>query len=201
MAAGTQGIDKQFPPFPVIAGDISLGTMPAVALMKDLGLPENSEGSSKREIEKDFQQNTLSSVLTFLTSLLLASGTGEEAGAKPSRYLVAKGLPTLPLKVVERVWMMEYIEMEEFLPTPRSLQLVEQGRPVPSLQESLVGALNQFQATQQDQRSQQTHNGFGHMDKVFHPLHGSDGKEACGTDTSNGGTPPHCREAATESSS
>ena len=77
-------------------------------------------------------------------------GIGGEHGGQQR---VAKGLPTLPLKLVE-VWRMEYIKMEEFLPAPRSLRLVEQERPAPMFQESLVGALNQFQALQQDQRSQ-----------------------------------------------
>ena len=44
--------------------------------------------------------------------------------------------------------------MEEFLPAPRSLRLAEQGKLAPSLQESLVGALNQFQAIQQQQKAQ-----------------------------------------------
>lgn len=43
--------------------------------------------------------------------------------------------------------------MEEFLPAPRSLRLAEQGKPAPSLQESLVGVFNQFQAIQ-SQRTQ-----------------------------------------------
>ena len=44
--------------------------------------------------------------------------------------------------------------MEEFLPAPRSLCLAEQGKPAPSLHESLVGAFNQFQAIQ-SQKTQQ----------------------------------------------
>ena len=43
--------------------------------------------------------------------------------------------------------------MEEFLPAPRSLRLAEQGKPAPSLQESLVRVFNQFQAIQ-SQRTQ-----------------------------------------------
>jgi hypothetical protein len=39
---------------------------------------------------------------------------------KPSRYLVAKGLPTLAMKLMEKIWNLEYVDMEEFLPTPRS---------------------------------------------------------------------------------
>ena len=78
--------------------------------------------------------------------------TGEESkektDPKPSWYLTAKGLPTLPMKTIVRVWSGEYIDMEEFLPAPHSLRLVAQGKPASTLQESLVGALNQFHTTQ-----------------------------------------------------
>ena len=77
-------------------------------------------------------------------------GGGEKAEVKPARYLVAKGLPTLPRKLAEMVWRLEYVDMEEFLPVPHSLRLAEQGKPS-SLQDSLVGAFDQFQALQQHQ--------------------------------------------------
>ena len=53
------------------------------------------------------------------------------------------------MKLVERVWNLEYVDMEEFLPAPCSLRIAEQGRSSASLQESLVGAFSQFQALQQ----------------------------------------------------
>jgi hypothetical protein len=68
---------------------------------------------------------------------------------EPKLYLVAKGLPTLPMKVVERIWDLEFVVMEDLLPAPRTLRLAEQAAKSSLLQESLVGALNQFQATQQ----------------------------------------------------
>ena len=89
-------------------------------MLKDLGLTENPDGS-KGESGQEMHQNPLSSVLSFLTSLPLSSGVGEDAGAKPSCYLVEKGLCTLSLKLVEKVWRMDYIEVEEFLPAPRCL--------------------------------------------------------------------------------
>ena len=49
---------------------------------------------------------------------------------------MAKGLPTLPMKLVEKAWNLEYVDMEEFLPAPRSLRLAEQGKQSSSLQES-----------------------------------------------------------------
>ena len=54
------------------------------------------------------------------------SDGGEKAEVKPVRYLVAKGQPTLPQKLVEKVWRLEYME---FLLAPRSLRLAEQGKP------------------------------------------------------------------------
>ena len=72
-----------------------------------------------------------------------------KAESKPSRYLVAKDLSTLPMRLVEKAWYLNYVEMEEFLPAPRALRLAEQGRASTSLQESLVGAFSEFQAQQQ----------------------------------------------------
>jgi hypothetical protein len=53
------------------------------------------------------------------------------------------------MKVVERIWDLEFVVMEDLLPAPRTLRLAEQAAKPSSLQESLFGALNQFQATQQ----------------------------------------------------
>lgn len=90
--------------------------------------------------------NPFAAILPFLSSI---TGTEQKkAEAKPQR-LIIKGLPTLPAKLVERAQSLEFVEMEEFLPTPRSLRLAEQAKPNPSLQEALVGALTQFQASQQ----------------------------------------------------
>ena len=84
--------------------------------------------------------NTLASLIPWLTSLSASGTSSDTAEAKPARYLVAKGLPTI---VVQKVWNLEFVEMEDFL---RSLRLAEQRA---ALQESLVGALIQFQALQQ----------------------------------------------------
>ena len=89
---------------------------------------------------------SLTSIIPLLMSFPL--GAREKGDTKPSCYLVAKGLPTLPMKLVDRIWNLEYVDMEEFLPAPQSLHLAEQGKPAPSLQESLVTAFNQFQAIQ-----------------------------------------------------
>ena len=136
-------------------GPIQLGTVSAAEELRELGLPQIQDNAGSRQQPDEVPPtNPFASILPFLTALPLAADPTEKADAKPIRHLVAKGLPTLPTKLVERVWCLEYVDMEEFLPAPRSLRLAEQGKPTPSLQESLVGALNQFQAIQQQQRSQ-----------------------------------------------
>ena len=97
--------------------------------------------------------SSLSSLIPLLSSIAAGRSGLDKPGAKPARYRVAKGLPTLPTKLVEKVWNFEFVEMEEFLPTPRALRIAEQGNPASSLQESLVGALSHFQALQQTSRN------------------------------------------------
>ena len=79
--------------------------------------------------------------------------TSLDTDTKPSWFLVATGLPTLPMKVVEKAWRLEFMDMLDFLPTPQALRLAElSGHSQGSLQGSLVGALNEFQAMQRQQR-------------------------------------------------
>ena len=82
-------------------------------------------------------------------SLPASSELRESSTTKTSHYLIAKGLSALPMRTVEKAWNKEYVDIEEFLPALWSLWHAEQARPAVSLQESLVRALNQFQATQQ----------------------------------------------------
>ena len=81
--------------------------------------------------------NLSASIIPLLVSLLGPTEVGDKVELKPSRYLVEKGLPTLPMKLVEKVGNLEYVDMEEF---PRSLRIAEQGRSSASLQEGLAGA-------------------------------------------------------------
>ena len=59
------------------------------------------------------------------------------------------------MKLVDKAWNKEYVDMEEFLPTPHSRHSAEQGRTTCALQESLVGAFSQFQVMQNQQKSPQ----------------------------------------------
>ena len=134
-----------------------LGALPPASVTEGLGLPTMIR--SPEEPGTDPRNNPFSSILPLLMSLPTGGESKDKTDPKPSHYLTAKGLPTLPMRTVEKVWSGEYIDMEEFLPAPRSLRLAEQGKAASTLQESLVGALNQFQAAQ-GQRAQ--HRGKGH---------------------------------------
>ena len=125
--------------------------MPSAGALRGLGL--GSREATLQPPTAEEPSNPFVSFIPWLTSMSASGTQPEKPEAKPARYLVAKGLPTLPTKLVEKVWNLEYVEMEEFLPTPRALRIAEQGNPSHSLQDSLVGALNQFQAIQQ-QKSQ-----------------------------------------------
>ena len=130
-----------------------MGTVPSPEVIRGLGLPiAREEREEQREGGMESAApNNLAAIIPLLNSV--PAETREKGELKPSRYLVAKGLPTLPVKLVEKAWNKEYVDMEEFLPTPRSICLADQARTSSSLQESLVGALSQFQALQHHQKS------------------------------------------------
>ena len=126
-----------------------LGSLPPPDKVGALELPEMGETSRQQPPTKKGALNPFASIIPLLTAFPGPPETGDKAEPRPLRYLVEKGLPTLPMKLLERVWNLEYVDMKEFLPAPRSLCIAEQGRSSASLQESLVGACSQFQALQQ----------------------------------------------------
>ena len=120
--------------------------------MRMLNLPmvtETEDGTQQEELPTGRNgqpiQHTDSVALVHLT----ANNKKDSSDPKVSRYLVAKGLPSLPMRVVERIWNLQFVEMEDMLPSPRTLRLAEQEPSSRSLQDSLVGALSHFQAIQQ----------------------------------------------------
>ena len=126
--------------------------MPSVEALRGLGLREVGGEATRQQASGSVALNPFASIIPFLSGLP-GTSTSQDKEAKPARFLVVKGLPTLPMKLVEKAWNMEFVEMEDFLPAPRSLRIAEQGKPSSTLQESLVGALSEFQARQQ-QKSQ-----------------------------------------------
>ena len=49
----------------------------------------------------------------------------KKAGEKPQLFLAASGLPTVSEKLAQRIWDLDFIEMEEFLPSNKMVQALE----------------------------------------------------------------------------
>ena len=105
--------------------------MPSAGALRGLGL--GSREATLQPPTAEEPSNPFASLIPWLTSMSASGTQPEKPEAKPARYLVAKGLPTLPTKLVEKVWNLEYVEMEELLPTPCALRIAEQGNPSHSL--------------------------------------------------------------------
>ena len=135
-----------------------LGKLPSADVLLRQGITsttsQSGEGQSGQLQQPGVTMTNAMAAIIPLLSALPATDPKEKSESKPPRYLVSKGLPTLPLKLVEKVWALDFVDMEDFLPAPRALRLVEQQSSTASLQESLVGALSHFQAMQQQQKSQ-----------------------------------------------
>ena len=44
---------------------------------------------------------------------------------RPQLFLAASGLPTVPQKLAQRIWELDFVEMEGFLPSNRTVQALE----------------------------------------------------------------------------
>ena len=99
--------------------------MPSTEAILRLGLSTTEPPQKEQGVGES--ASSLSSIVPLLSSIATGSSSLDKTEPKPARYLVAKGLPTLPTKLVEKVWNFEFVEMEEFLPTPRALRIAEQG--------------------------------------------------------------------------
>ena len=56
-----------------------------------------------------------------LSSISTTNSKKDSSHQKLSRYLVAKGLQMLPIRVVELIWNLEFVEIEDMLPLPQTL--------------------------------------------------------------------------------
>ena len=99
--------------YSLIAGDVQLGVIPSGEVVKGLGLQVLAEkGDQLTEMSRAAQSN-LAAILPLLTVLPQTGEKNDKGETKPTRYLVAKGLPILPMKLVERAWSLDYVDMEE----------------------------------------------------------------------------------------
>ena len=53
------------------------------------------------------------------------TGSDKKTGEKSQLFLAAAGLPTVTQKLAQRIWDLDFIEMEEFLPSNRVVQALE----------------------------------------------------------------------------
>ena len=92
--------------------------------VRRLGLPSFGEsGDESRQAPGEGASNPFSALLPWLMSISATTDKKDSSEPKATRYLVAKVLPTLTMRVVERIWNLEFVEMEDLLPAPRSLRL------------------------------------------------------------------------------
>ena len=56
-----------------------------------------------------------------------------EKQVKPLHYLAAPGLPTISQHMAQRIWNLEFIEMEEFFPSNKTMQVLERSEGLRSL--------------------------------------------------------------------
>ena len=107
--------------------------------MEDLPDPKLLEGMKEVENNDDIEA-------TQPTDVELLGSVKRLPDNRPtvakSHFLPAPGLPTIPNKLAQKIWDLEFVEMEEFLPSNRAIQAME--NPV-SMQEGIVGALQQLQ--------------------------------------------------------
>ena len=94
-------------------------------------------------------------------------GKGDKGGANPQHILAAPGLPTVSRKLAQRIWNLEFIEMEEFLSTNKVVQSLEST-------ENLSG--------HSGMQSQSRH---GDVGQVLLTVPSSDGTEKSKPDSSN----------------
>ena len=55
-----------------------------------------------------------------------------------SHFLSVPGLPTVPNKLAQKIWELEFVDMEEFLPSNKMINALESSV---SIQDGIVGAL------------------------------------------------------------
>ena len=111
--------------------------------MLDLLDPKLLEGMKEvEETEKNEQGENIE--VQRMADIALTGGRDRLPNIRPSvtkaHFLPAPGLPTVSNKLAQKIWDLEFVEMEEFLPSNRTIQAMEN---LVSLQEGIVQQLQQ----------------------------------------------------------
>ena len=87
--------------YPHCVGMRQLRVLPPADAIQNLGLSVFPTSGGDKQLDSGV--GSLASIIPLLTSLPLGGDSREKGDTKPFRYLVAKGLPTLPMKLVDRI--------------------------------------------------------------------------------------------------
>ena len=96
-----------------------------------------------KEVAEDGEQVGDKEASQPVGELLIGSmGQNSKSLAVKSHYLPVPGLPVVPNKLAQKIWELEFVDMEEFLPSNKMINALES--PV-SILDGIVGALQQLQ--------------------------------------------------------
>lgn len=128
-------------------GTSRLGVMPDASALKQIPRTGPEDQQEDIRLEDRLTNQTASGrkeqPVSEDTAMLSASSK------KPQYFLAAPGLPTITSKLAEQIWDREFVEMEEFLTSNKTMQALEQQFNPKSVQDGVLGALQQFQQQQQ----------------------------------------------------
>ena len=130
-SSGRRGFSPPLPSLSEAQVIRELGSMLSAGALRGLGL-ESREAPQQQQTPEE-SSNPFTSLIPWLTSMSANGNQLEKPESKPTKYLVAKGLHKFLTMLVEKVWNLEYVGMEEFLPAPRALLTSDQSNPSHSL--------------------------------------------------------------------
>ena len=110
---------------PLGTNEAQLGVIPPSELLKEMvQLPP---GNTNESTEQTAALPVPSEVRSSNGEEGVANKTQQEPSPEmaPKQYLVAPGLPTIPRKLAQWIWELDFVEMEDFLPTNKTIQALE----------------------------------------------------------------------------
>ena len=106
------------------AGTSRLGVMPDASALKHIHKmgPEDQQEDIRLEDRLTVQTASCQKELPVPEDTASHSASSK----KPQYFLAAPGLPTITSKLAQQIWDLEFVEMEEFLPSNKTMQALEQ---------------------------------------------------------------------------
>ena len=101
--------------------------MPSADQLKGMGQlpPKDLEVHPVKDVELPVPMEDVSVKESNKSSMISNGQHNPSTQFSSKQYLAASGLPTIPNKLAQRIWELEFIEMEEFLPTNKAIQALE----------------------------------------------------------------------------